>query len=97
MDTDIINTIIQRLELIESKVEELEKHINPKKKNKNDDYQNINYINYDKKNDLYNIKTSQGSSLNIYISINEIKNMIDFLKTNESYILNNYSVITSIK
>ena len=65
------------------------------KGNKNDEYQNINFIQYDKNKNIYNIKTSQGSSLNISISITEIKNMIDFLKYNDSYILNNYTIIST--
>ena len=98
MDTNIIiQELRSRLNIIESKIEDIEKHIYPtqKKKNKNDEYQNINFIQYDKNKNIYNIKTSQGSSLNISISITEIKNMIDFLKYNDSYILNNYTIIST--
>jgi len=96
MDTNIINSIVQRLNIIESKIEDIEKYINiGKKKEKKNEYQTINFIKFDKNNELYNIQTIEGSSLNISISLKEIKNIIDYLKSNEYYILNNYSIISS--
>ena len=98
MDINIINSIVQRLDRIESKIEDIEKFINiGKKKEKKNDYQTINHIQYDFNNDLYNIQTIEGSTLNISISLKEIKNIIDYLKSNEYYILNNYSIVTTIK